>query len=276
MFLLKDPLLHFLVIGALLFGLYFLLDPEAFSDPAKIVVTPGDITLLEENFVRLRQREPSPEELRELIDNYVNEEIYYREALAMGLDENDSVIRRRLRQKMEFITKDISNLYKPTTAELEQYLQNNTAKFQRDTRFSFRQVFVNTDKFSGNVSEELARIAQRLNENKALVESTGFLQAEYTLATEHEVTRIFGEAFTKQLFRQTIDVWSKPIQSQLGTHFVKLEQIVEGELPQLDSIYQQVYQEWLRDKNQAVQLSILGQLKSRYEIIINNEETSSL
>src|SRR3990172_3606014 len=120
--LMREPLVHFLFLGAAIFAAYSLVSNGTSGEPEKIVVTEGQIASMWEGFTRIWQRPPTSEELEGLIRDRVREEVYYREALALGLDKDDLIIRRRLRQKMEFISDDIVTLAQPTDAELGAYL----------------------------------------------------------------------------------------------------------------------------------------------------------
>src|SRR5262245_12825913 len=142
---LREPLLHFLVIGAALFGLYRLVG-GAEQGPREIVVSEAQVEALAQNFSRTWMRPPTAAEVRGLVDDYVKEEIYYREAIALGLDRDDTVIRRRLRQKMEFVSDDVAATREPTEADLAAFLESNAESFADPPSLSFRQVFFSGDK----------------------------------------------------------------------------------------------------------------------------------
>ena len=144
--LLREPLLQFLVLGAALFGVHaiFATDEET-KTPARIVVSTAQIANLEQAFARTWQRQPSPEELKGLVDDYVRDEVYYREGTALELDRDDIVIRRRIRQKMEFFAEDMA-VAEPTDAELNAYLASHPKQFQVEESVSFRQVFLSSER----------------------------------------------------------------------------------------------------------------------------------
>src|SRR5438876_4485316 len=140
--LIREPFIHFLLLGAAIFLAYHFLSARADNQPGKIVITQGDITSMVIGFSRTWQRPPTREELDRLIRNRVREEVYCREAVAMGLDQDDPVIRRRLQQKLEFVTNDVAALAAPTDARLAEYLKTHADSFRVDRRVTFSQVYL--------------------------------------------------------------------------------------------------------------------------------------
>jgi len=160
--MLKEPLLHFLLLGAGLFVAYGITQTPGNAGPNEIVITQGQIEHLVTGFTRTWQRPPTSEELAGLVRDRVREEVYYREAMAMGLDKDDTVIRRRLRQKMEFVSADIADQAVPSDAELDAYLNAHPDKFLTEPRFSFSQVYLDPDTPS-HVSASARYISIRIN-----------------------------------------------------------------------------------------------------------------
>ena len=159
---LREPLLHFLIIGIGLFLLYQFIRGGNESAPREIVISESRIEALAENFGRTWMRPPTPQELRGLVDDYVKEEVFYREAIAMGLDRDDTVIRRRLRQKMEFVSEDAATTAEPTDAQLQQFLAAHAEKFVEPARVSFQQVFVNPERRGDAARRDAERILAEL------------------------------------------------------------------------------------------------------------------
>ena len=122
-YLLREPLFHFLIIGGLLFVLFNFVDNPAGPQSDQLVITTGQTDYLKANFTRTWQRSPTKQELRGLTESYVRDEIFYREALAMGLGRDDSVIRRRLKQKFEIMSDDLAGLAIPTDEELKNFIE---------------------------------------------------------------------------------------------------------------------------------------------------------
>ena len=138
--LLKEPLLHFILLGTAIFVLYQFAGDRTEPHDNKIVVTPGKTEQLINGFSRTWQRAPSSAELRDLIEDYVKEEVFYREALAMGLDKDDTIVRRRMRQKFEFLNADTTALTPPRDSDLQAWLEKNPDKFRIEPKVALRQI----------------------------------------------------------------------------------------------------------------------------------------
>ena len=144
---LREPLLHFVVLGAALFGLDALMSERTVqAGSGEIVITQGRIESLVALFAKTWQRPPTPDELLGLVDDHVLEQALYREGMALGLDRDDTIVRRRLRQKMEFVVDDIIEQAAPTEAELEKWLAHHADSFALPDRYSFRHVYLNADR----------------------------------------------------------------------------------------------------------------------------------
>ena len=161
--LLREPLVHFAALALLIFAAYAVVATPAQQAPAgSIVVSAGKIEQMAAIFARTFQRPPSPEELKGLIDDYVTEEIYVREALALGLDTDDTVIRRRLRQKMEFMTSADVDALTPTDADLQTYLDANPDTFSEAPQVGFQQVYLNPDRHHETMDQDAAALLEAL------------------------------------------------------------------------------------------------------------------
>jgi len=184
--ILREPLLHFLLLGAVLFAAYGVLSGSGASELGRIVVMQGKIDNLQASFSRVWQRPASQAELDGLVQDYIREEVLAREAMALGLDKDDTVIRRRLRQKMEFISDDISAQAQPTDAELSAYLQAHPDSFRVEQRFTFSQVYLNPEKHGQNLARDAASRewanARRLEANEKFYQD---LLKRYTVTIEN-------------------------------------------------------------------------------------------
>ena len=173
--LFREPLVHFLLLGAGLFVAFGLVDKRPSGEPGKIVITQGQIEHLAAGYNRVHGRPASPEELEGLIGDYVREEVYYREALALGLDRDDPVIRNRLRLKMEFISDDVAAQAEPTEEQLRSYLQEHPDTFRIEPRFTFSQVYLNPERHRESLAHDAAQLLTQLNQagDKADVSELG-------------------------------------------------------------------------------------------------------
>ncbi len=266
--LLKEPLLHFLLIGAAFFVLFALVNPESVTSEKRIVVENGRINNMVAVFARTWNREPSREELQGLIDNFILEEIYYRQALAMGIDENDPVIRRRLRQKMEFFTSEASSRVTPEDKELEQYLQTHADKYQTDNSYSFEQRYLSPDRPADQLEKLLQQTAQQIAKGEMAFGDQTLLPSNFSAASGFEVNRTLGDGFSEKLDSLPVGEWSGPIQSGLGFHFVKLRERQIGQLPPLAQVRDKVLRDWSYDKSLALKQDLDKKLKEEYQVII--------
>src|SRR3984957_9899602 len=161
--LLREPLIHFWVLGALLLFASNVVTKRTNGDTRKIFITAGQIEHLQNTFARAHQRSPNLDELRGLIRDYVREEVYYREALALGLDRDDAPIRQRLRQKMEFISEDVAAQAQPTEEQLRSYLNDHPEKFRIDKHFTFSEVYLDPARHGRHKDSDAQQMLAQLN-----------------------------------------------------------------------------------------------------------------
>ena len=276
--ILKEPLLHFLLLGAGLFVVYGMRQaPGADGDSGKIVVTMGQIEHLAAGFAKTWQRPPTPDELAGLVRDRVREEVYCREAKALGLDQDDAVIRRRLRQKMEFISEDIAAQAEPTDAELNAYLQAHPDSFRVDPRFTFRQVYLNPGTHGRNLASDAARLLARLNRAGADADVAHLgdplmLDQEFSAASAREVGNQFGERFAARLPELTPGEWQGPVESGYGVHLVLVSERIEGRLPALAEVRDAVQREWSNTRRLEANDAFYGELLKRYTVTIEGLE----
>jgi hypothetical protein len=264
----REPLVHFLLAGLGLFLLFsYAADSPDVADD-EIVVSSGQIEHLTTIFVKTWQRAPTDQELRGLIDNFILEEVLYREATAIGLDQDDTIIRRRLRQKMEFLVDDFSAA-DPSDVDLQQFLDDDPERFRRDARISFEHVYV-VDAESNAVETMLAALqnGEALDPDNSV--SSGLLPRRFADASETTITSRFGESFGSTLFALDVGQWTGPVQSPFGTHLIRIEQIVEGRVPALDEIRGEVQREWLVDRREVAQQAVFDSLRDKYTITIED------
>ena len=271
---LKEPLLHFLVLGALLFIGYEIAN-RGDSSSGQIVVTQGKIENLASTFARVWQRPPTPPELDGLIEDFVREEVLAREAMALGLDRDDTVIRRRLRQKMEFVADDLAVQTEPTDAELTEFLEEHPNLFGVEPIFSFRQVYLNPERRGNALKQGAAQLLARLNRSGAngdfanLGDST-LLSHRLTDVRASEVTDLFAEEFTQQLAQLPKGRWQGPVTSAYGIHLVFVEDRKEGRMPELSEVREQVAREWADARRREANEQFYQDLLERYAVTIES------
>jgi len=271
---LREPLLHFLVIGAALFALYRLVAGEG-DRPREIVVSEAQVEALAENFARTWMRPPTAAEIHGLVDDYVREEVYYREAIAIGLDRDDTVIRRRLRQKMEFVSDDIAAAREPTDAELAAYLRSNAGRFVDPPSLSFTQVFFSSDRGGeaarAAAERTLAELGTAPAGKNAPPGDSSLLPREMFAATPRDVANVFGEAFAADIEDAPVERWIGPLESPFGLHLVRLSARVAGRLPPLTEIRTVVLREWQASQQDAVNEAFYQGLRRKYDVRVEGE-----
>jgi len=265
----REPLLHFLLGGAALFLLFnYVTDSDVVGDD-QIVVTSGQIEHLVTLFVKTRQRVPTDLELRGLVDDYILEEVFYREALAIGLDRDDTIIRRRLRQKIEFLLDDYTAV-EPGDADLQQLLVEQPGRFRLDARITFEQVYFKAES-RDTVAPTLALLQAGDPDPNRFTESH-LIAYRFDDISESVVAAQFGDEFSAALFALLSGQWTGPIDSPFGLHLVYVEQIVAGTVPALADIRAIVKREWLVDFRAAAQQEIIEQMKAKYTVTVDPYE----
>lgn len=276
--ILGEPLLHFLLIGTGLFLAFSLMPRDQRSgDAGEIVVSQGQVEHLAAGFARTWQREPSAEELAGLVSDFVREEVYYREALALGLDQDDTVIRRRLRQKLEFIFDDVAARAEPSEAELQAYLLAHPDAFRREPRLSFRQVYLNPDRRGPRVEADAAQLLAQLSQagtdlDAAALGDATLLESAFADVSPSDVAAQFGADFADRLMELAVGAWQGPLKSGLGLHLVQVSERRDATLPVLAEVRDQVRREW--DKARRAELKELSyrELLARYTVIVEGAD----
>ena len=262
----REPLLHFLLAGAGLFLLFnFVSEPKTTGDD-QIIVTSGHIEHLASLFVKTWQRPPSDVELRGLIDSFILEEVLYREATAIGLDQDDTIIRRRLKQKMEFLVDDFSAA-DPSDADLQQFLDDDPGRFRIDARITFEHVYL-VEADSNAIDAVLVALQNREPLDPGIAVPSGLLPRRFADASETLISGQFGESFKDAVFALDVDHWTGPVESPFGVHLVKVEQIEEARVPSVFENRKVIERDWLADRRRSAQEALFDQLKAKYSITI--------
>lgn len=271
-FLIKEPLVHFLALGLAVFLLNGALNPSDETSPDEIVISSARIEQLTGLYAKTWQRPPSAQELKGLIDDYVKEEIYYREALALGLDKDDTVIRRRLRLKMEFLSAADAEAAIPQDADLEAYIKANPKTFERDAMIAFRQVFLSPERRGDKIDQDVATVLEVLRANSSVDLSTigdaTLLPSQLPLTSTSSIAQAFGAPFADQVAEVSPSVWTGPIKSSFGLHIIYVSEHTPGRVPGLAEIRDDVAREWLNDKRKSQEEQRLAEFLKRYKVRI--------
>lgn len=261
-----EPLLHFLVIGVAVFLLFAALDDQPASPPAdRIEVSEAQAKRLAEQFEAVWRRPPTVDELSGLIDSFIREEVYVREALALNLDRDDAVIRQRLQQKMVFLTDSAVAGLVPDEAELRAYFEASApGRFTPPPRIAFRQIFL------GEVPNdaEIARLREALAQgaDTALLGEPTLLPAEMPRAAPATVDATFGPGFFQQLADLPPDAWEGPLSSSYGYHLVRVDRLVHAEQPPFDAVRERVLAEWRSERATELADAAFERMRAAYEI----------
>jgi parvulin-like peptidyl-prolyl cis-trans isomerase-like protein len=272
---LREPLLHFLILGGLLFLLFHFVKSGSGTKQNEITVTAGTIRTISEGFERVWKRPPTQKELDSLIQDYIKEEIYYREAMTMGLDRDDTIIRRRLRQKMEFLADGMGYIKEPSEKDLQTYLQKHPEKFRVESRYTFSQVYLNPEQHKNSIQQDAAQLLAKLNNAGNSVDAGKYgdqfmLGYYFSNQSETNVARTFGDQFAKQLSHLKTGKWVGPIESGYGQHLVLITDRTLGRTPPLSEVRQQVQTEWMNEEAKQTSEKFYDGLRSRYKVKIES------
>ena len=229
-------------------------------------------------WARTWQRPPTPDEVERVIEEHIREEIYYREALALGLERDDTIIRRRLRQKMEFLAEDFQQAGDPGDAELEAYLEANADRFHEPALLTFRHIYFSPDRRGDAAPGDAQRVRADLTSETepAEIEKLGdpfFLEREFDASSENDIARVFGREFVPKLLALTPGEWSGPLQSGFGYHLVLVTERVDGRAPALDEIRDSVLSEWRSEERERAAEEFYQSLRARYTVTVEMPAT---
>ena len=270
--LLREPLLHFLAIGGLIFLLFAAVDDTRLAPTDVIVITPERIDQLAAGFNSVWMRMPTDDELDALIDGDVREEIYYREALALGLDRNDAMVRRRLRQKMEFLTDTGADLLEPAAGELEAYLLANEQTFRRGPRLAFEQVYLGETPAPETITRSLNALrSEPATDPSALGERT-LLPAQLGLSPPNAIDGVFGKGFFERLAEISLGEWAGPVKSAYGVHLVRILDSLPARMPPLEEVRDAVLRDWKAAKALEIRELHYARLRQRYVVEIRDAD----
>jgi peptidyl-prolyl cis-trans isomerase C len=272
--LVREPLLQFLALGLLLFIGSQALHRTAGPRPGRIELTADDLRQIDLAWVAQGRPAPTPEQMQALVDGRVREEILYREALALGLDKDDAIVRRRMAQKMEFLFEDVAALREPTADELQTWFQNNAGRFTRPARATFRHLYFSPDRRGANAREDavraLAKIAGKpmdAPEATALADPFMF-QDYYGDRTPEDVRKLFGPVFASALFAVAPGAWAGPIESGYGWHIVWVDAMTPPRVPAFEEVEREVKTAWLEDRRADMREKTYEAMRARYEIVL--------
>ena len=274
--LLREPLLHFLLIGAGLFFLFSQINNSQDENNQRIIITKAKLDALATAWLKRKGRPPSSEEREQQLEYYIREQVLYREAMAIGLDKDDVIIRRRLAQKMQYLFDDLSVVSEPTETELELFLSEHASRFTRPATISFSQIYLDPREHGSKIDEDAKQLLEQLKTTRAGVDAfdlgdRSLLPYDFTKERESEIAGMFGTAFSKQAFSLPVNSWAEPISSEYGVHLIYIHSRTEAKLPPLAEIHEKVARVWLSAKQHESNEVFYQSLFQRYEIILDDD-----
>ncbi len=273
--ILHEPLFHFLLLGALIFLVYFHLNPaDGISASNQIHINQNDMDRFVQIFQKQWNRKPTRQEMEGLVRAHLKEEILYREALALGLEKDDTIVRRRLGQKMEFLITDVTVPSEVDDKELMEFYEKNSARYTRAARMSFRHIYFNPDQRGERLFDEANATLKTLkttNANTDVPDEYGdrfMLQLHYSQHSVDEIARKFGREFANSLIGLTPGTWQGPIKSGYGVHLVYIQERDAASVYPFSEVRERVKNDYLFELRQTRNEEVLEKLKSRYEITV--------
>lgn len=272
----REPLVHFLAIGAALFLFFAWRGGGSGPTSNRIVLTTGQIDHLSAGFARTWQRPPTEAELKGLIDDWVREEIAVREAMTAGLDRDDTIIRRRLRQKLEFVVEDFGAA-PPTDKELQEWLEKHADAFRIEPQVALRQVYVSPSRRGASAEADARAILARLRAagEKARIDNLGdpiMLPQEVELVPQREVARMFGSDFAGRVEKIAPGAWTGPVESGFGLHLVLVRERAPGSLPDLAVVRPAVERDLMAERRKQQLATMYERLLEKYKVVIERPD----
>ena len=279
----KEPLLHFVILGGvvyLLFGLFGQSESDdAMVEENTIVITEGEMNWLAEMWQKRWNRPPSKEEMVGLVRNHLREMVLYREAVAMGLDKDDVIIRRRMAQKLEFLAQDLITPEPPTEEELQAFFNEHNDRYQIPPLLTFTHVFLDPDKRGDDTLADAESLKAELIASAKVPDETSdlgdrfMLQAYYPERTEADLAKLFGSEFARSLMELEPEKWHGPVLSGYGTHLVYVRERLEAPSPTYAQVADRVREDLESESREQLNEEYIESLLDRYNVVIEGEES---
>jgi PPIC-type PPIASE domain len=275
--ILKEPLLHFMLVGAILFGAYAWINRAAENSDAgraqQVHIGVGDVEWLAENWTSQWRRPPTQEELRSLIMDYLNEQLLAREARALGLEDNDVIVRRRLAQKLTFLIEDTLRRAEPSEAELQQFYEAYAQRFRSDARISFKHIFFSPQRRVNAWSDATDALSLLENGSPLAIGELGdrsLVETEFFEQTQQSISNAFGPNFARTVFSLKPAAWGGPIESGYGLHLVRVSTLQEAQLRPFSDVRARVVEEWRRGQETLAKERYLAELGKKYGLVVDD------
>jgi hypothetical protein len=274
--LLREPLVHFVLIGLVLFAVYGYMhrDRGAAESSNQIVLTMDDLRQMDVYFVSQWHRQPTPEEFRAMVEDRIREEVLYREALSMGLDKEDTIVKRRMAQKMQFLAEDVASAHEPTTEELKAWHEKNSDKFALPSRISFRHLYFSPDLRGKNAQAGAVKALEKIAgqpEDSGLAASLAdqfMFQDYYADRTTEQLAKEFGPQFAAAVSKLKSGSWQGPVESGYGWHLVFVDSVIPARIPAFEEIEPDVRTAWLGEQKRKAWEQAYREMRAKYEVLL--------
>ena len=279
----RQPLVHFLAIGAVIGAAFVWIgDRDDEQVDRTIRVRAAEISRMEAGWQARWNRPPTPKELDGLIRGQIREAALYREAVAMGLSEDDQIVRRVLVQKLETMVRDLVEMsLAPTDQDLATYFEENAERYRNPTLITFTHVFIDPDKREEQTLDDAAEILAELQALEDLTEGSEafgdpfMLQRYYPEKDEQRIASLFGGGFATSVFELPAGQWHGPVLSGYGTHLVYVNALTEFPLPSLEEVRERVTQDWVATNREKITTQYFEDILARYDVVIEREATEA-
>jgi PPIC-type PPIASE domain len=278
--LLREPLVHFALAGALLFGGYVALNQGISSEEAEkpVVIGEGEVRWLRETFASQWRRSPTRDEMDGLVATLVEEELLAREARALGLDENDTIVRRRLAQKLAFLVEDTSRIADPDEAELRRVYTKHAGRYLEEPRATFSQVYFSPQRRpapEADATAVLTRVSAAAGDGKPPEGDPLLLDRTYADLDQKAVEALFGAEFAQALFLLTPGAWAGPLKSAYGIHLVRLTALSPTEPRRFEDVRDKVLTDWRRERQREMKAAYIERLREKHGVVVQDTDVGN-
>ena len=273
---LREPLLHFLLLGLVLFAAYSYIQRGrgGVESSRQIVLSLNELQQMDMFFVSQWHRQPTPAEFQAMVEDKVREEVLYREALAMGLDKDDTIVKRRMAQKMQFLAEDVAAAHEPSTAELKAWFAKNSNNFALPSRYSFRHLYFSPDKRGNNTRQDAAKALANISgqpedsAGAASVADKFMFQDYYGDQATEAIAKEFGPQFAVAIEKLKPGSWQGPIESGYGWHLVFVGTVVAGRIPAFEETEPDVKTAWLGEQKRQAWQKAYQEMRAKYAVLL--------
>jgi peptidyl-prolyl cis-trans isomerase C len=272
----REPLLHFLLIGLILFAGYSVLHPksEVVSESNRIVLTSDDLVQMSVTWLAQGRPPPTPEQMQNLIELKVREEVLSREAISLGLDKDDTIVKRRLAQKMEFLAEGAAVDNDPSTDTLRAWFKDNRQRFALLPRVSFHHLYFSSDQHDEHAREAavhaLAEVAGKSSDSKdaAALGDPFMYQDYYGDRSFDDMAKLFGLNFARALVSLKPGSWQGPVESGYGWHVIFVDSSTPGRVPAFEEIESDIKSDWIADQRMQAKATAYEAMRARYRVVL--------